>query len=261
MAVMADMPEQDELVLVTVKKIMPYGAFCSLDEYGGREAFVHISEVAPRWIKNIHEFLHDGQKLVAKVYRLDLEKNQVDLSFKRVTESERKLKIEENRRGKRAEKLFEVAVKIAKSTTHESMAARTALSQKYGNIIEAIDVIGEKGEEGLAGLKIEKGLAAALLEVASKSMKKAKSELDSILTFVSYAPNGVEIVRKAFTSFEQPKNAEVQLLYLGAPKYQLRVVADDFKTAEKALDGIEAAILAYAKETRSSAEFSRMEPE
>ena len=31
---MADMPEQDELVLVTVKKIMPYGAFCSLDEYG-----------------------------------------------------------------------------------------------------------------------------------------------------------------------------------------------------------------------------------
>ena len=111
---MADMPEQDELVLVTVKKIMPYGAFCSLDEYAAREAFVHISEVAPRWIKNIHEFLHDGQKLVAKVYHLDLEKNQIDLSLKRVTESERKLKIEGNRREKRAEKLFEVAVKIAK---------------------------------------------------------------------------------------------------------------------------------------------------
>ena len=255
---MADMPEQDELVLVTVKKIMPYGAFCSLDEYGAREAFVHISEVAPRWIKNIHEFLHDGQKLVAKVYHLDLEKSQIDLSLKRVTESERKLKIEENRREKRATKLFEVAVKIAKSTTSESTAARSALSQKYGNVIEAIEAIGEKGEEALAGLKIEKGLAAALLEVASKNMKKAKSELDGMLTFISYAPNGVEVVQKALTSFVKPKDAEVQILYLGAPKYQIRVVADDFKAADKAMDAIVAAISASAKESRSTVEFTRL---
>ena len=45
-----NMPEQDELVLSTVKKIMPYGAFCTLDEYSNREAFVHISEVAPRML-------------------------------------------------------------------------------------------------------------------------------------------------------------------------------------------------------------------
>src|SRR3989344_3328296 len=119
---MPDMPEMDELVLATVKKIMPYGAFCALDEYAGREAFVHISEVAPRWIKNIHEFLHEGQKLVAKVYHIEAEKNQIDLSLKRVTESERKAKMEGSRREKRADKLFEVAVKIAKSTKSESFA-------------------------------------------------------------------------------------------------------------------------------------------
>ena len=256
---MPDMPEQDELVLVTVKKIMPYGAFCSLDEYGAREAFVHISEVAPRWIKNIHEFLHDGQKLVAKVYHLDLEKSQIDLSLKRVTESERKLKMEESRREKRATKLFEVAVKIAKSTTGESTAARAALSQKYGNVIEAIEAIGEKGEEAVAGLKIEKGLAAALLEVASKNMKKAKSELDGIMTFTSFSPNGVEIVRKALSSFVKPKDAEVQILYLGAPKYQIRVVADDFKAADKAMESIVESIMASAKESHSLAEFSKLE--
>ena len=76
-----DMPEEGELVLATVKKIMPYGAFCTLDEYGNREAFVHISEVAPRWIKNIHEFLHEGQRLVAKVHKLVVEKNQIDLTL------------------------------------------------------------------------------------------------------------------------------------------------------------------------------------
>lgn len=256
---MPEMPEQDELVLATVRKIMPYGAFCALDEYAGREAFVHISEVAPRWIKNIHEFLHDGQKLVAKVYHIDLEKNQIDLSLKRVTESERKLKIEENRREKRSQKLFEVAVKIAKSTTGESVAARNALSQKYGNVIEAIEAIGEKGDAALAGLKIEKGLAAALVEVAAKNIKKAKSELDGVLSFTSFAPNGVEVVQKALTSFEKPQGAEVQILYLGAPKYQIRVVADDFKVADKALESIVESIMAYAKETKSLAEFSRLE--
>jgi len=29
--------------------ILPYGAFCALDEYANRESFMHISEVAP-WL-------------------------------------------------------------------------------------------------------------------------------------------------------------------------------------------------------------------
>ena len=258
---MADMPELEELVLATVKKIMPYGAFCTLDEYAAREAFVHISEVAPRWIKNIHEFLHDGQKLVAKIYHIDAEKNQIDLSLKRVTESERKLKMEESRREKRSEKLFEVAVRIAKSTKTESFAARTALAQKYGNLVEAIEAIGEKGEAALAGLKIERGLASSILEVASKSMKKAKAEVNGILTLTSFAPNGVEVVRKIFASRPSPAGAEVQVLYLGAPKYQLRVVADDFKAADKAMETIVDSVLASAKEAHAAAEFSRLEPQ
>lgn len=256
---MADMPEMDELVLVTVRKIMPYGAFCSLDEYGAREAFVHISEVAPRWIKNIHEFLREGQKLVAKVYHIEAEKNQIDLSLKRVTESERKLKTEESRREKRAEKLFEVAVKIAKSTKTESFSARTALVQKYGNVIEAMEAVAEKGDAAVVGLKIEKGLAAALVEVAAKNVRKARAEVDGIITLASYAPNGVEIVKKILSSFEKPKGAEAQILYLGAPKYQLRVVADDFKVADKAVESIVASILAAAKDAHAVAEFSRLE--
>ncbi len=260
MVLMNDMPEQDELVLVTVKKIMPYGAFCELEEYGKREAFVHISEVAPRWIKNIHEFLHEGQKVVAKVYHIEAEKNQIDLSFKRVTESERKMKIEGNRREKRAEKLFEVAAKIAKSTKIESVAAQAALEQKYGNVMDAIEEIGEKGEAALAGLKIEKGLAKAILEVASKNVKKASVEMNGILTLTSFAPNGVEVVKEILSSAQGAKDgASVELLYLGAPKYQLRVVSDDFKKAEKAMDGVVEEVASKAKERHAVLEFSRLE--
>jgi translation initiation factor 2 subunit 1 len=255
---MADMPEQDELVLATVKKIMPYGAFCTLDEYGNREAFVHISEVAPRWIKNIHEFLREGQHLVAKVYHIEVEKSQIDLSLKRVTESEKKAKMEGSRRERRADKLFEVALKIAKSTKAEEMAARQALIAKYGSIIDALDALTEQGEAALAGMKIEKGLLKALLEVASKNAKKARAEINGILTLTSYAPDGVEAVKRILGA-AKPAGAEFSILYLGAPKYQLRSVAEDFKAAEKAMDDALSAIMAAAKEARATAEFARLE--
>jgi translation initiation factor 2 subunit 1 len=256
---MVDMPEMDELVLATVKKIMPYGAFCTLDEYASKEAFVHISEVAPRWIKNIHEFLHEGQKLVAKVYHIEAEKNQIDLSLKRVTESEKKAKMEGARREKRAEKLFEVAIKIAKSTKNESFAAETALQQKYGSLVDAVEAIGEKGDEALAGLKIEKGLVKAILEVASKNIKKARAEVNGILSLTSYAPNGVEIVRKILSGVPKSEGAVVQILYLGAPKYQIRVISDDFKKADKALEAIVHSVEESAKGSQAVVEFSKIE--
>jgi translation initiation factor 2 subunit 1 len=80
-----ELPEENELVMAVIKKILPYGAFCSLPEYNNLEAFLHVSEVAPRWIKNIHEFISEGQKHVVKVHHLDKEKNQVDISIKRVS--------------------------------------------------------------------------------------------------------------------------------------------------------------------------------
>ena len=253
-----NMPEQDELVLTTVKKIMPYGAFCTLDEYANREAFVHISEVAPRWIKNIHEFLREGQHLVAKVYHIEAEKGQIDLSLKRVTESERKAKMEGSRRERRADKLFEVALKIAKSTKNEEMAARQALAAKFGSVVDALDSIGEQGEAALAGMKVEKGLLKALLEVASKNVKKARAEINGMLMLSAYSADGVEEVKRILSQ-PKPQGVEFSVLYLGAPKYQLRVVADDFKRAEKAMDDAVEAIMSAAKEARVAAEFSRLE--
>jgi translation initiation factor 2 subunit 1 len=240
-------PQVDELVLITIKKIMPYGAFCTLDEYNGKEAFIHISEVAPRWIKNIHEFLHEGQKLVAKVYHVDEKKDQIDLSLKRVTDSERKMKLEESRKEKRAQKLFDVAVKLAKSTKAESDYAYQKLTETYGDIISAMEAIAEKGEEAFKDLKIEKGLVQSLLEITSKNMKKAKVELKEIIGLSCVEPDGIDRIKAILTNFEKPKDCEVEIHYLGAPKYQLKVIADDFKIAEKSMQHISESLQNLAK--------------
>lgn len=258
---MAGMPEQDELVLATVKKIMPYGAFCTLDEYGNREAFVHISEVAPRWIKNIHEFLHEGQHVVAKIYQIIAEKNQVDLSFKRVSESERKLKLESVKKEKRAQKLFEVALKQAKSTGTEAAAAKMKLEGKYGDLIEALEEISANGEKALEGMGIEKGLVKALLEVCVKNIKKASAQLHGVLTLVSYSPEGIEEIKSVLSHVKAPEGTSATVSYLGAPRYQLSVTAPDFKACEKAIEHMVAQATTAAKGKSTSVSFEMGEKE
>ena len=39
-------PAERDLVVGTVHKVLNYGAFAYLDEYPGKEAFIHISEVS-----------------------------------------------------------------------------------------------------------------------------------------------------------------------------------------------------------------------
>ena len=45
-----EMPEQGEIVLATVTKVMDHGAYVTLDEFGDIQGFLHISEIAPGWI-------------------------------------------------------------------------------------------------------------------------------------------------------------------------------------------------------------------
>jgi translation initiation factor 2 subunit 1 len=88
-------PEVGELVIATVKTVKPYGAFVTLDEYGNKEGFIHIGEIATGWIKYIRDHVREGQKVVCKVLRVDPERKHIDLSLKRVNEHQRREKIQE----------------------------------------------------------------------------------------------------------------------------------------------------------------------
>ncbi|MEM3030564.1 MAG: translation initiation factor IF-2 subunit alpha [Candidatus Micrarchaeia archaeon] len=233
------LPEQDEFVIATVKKIFPYGAFCSLDEYGGKEAFIHISEVAPRWIKNIHEFLKEGQRIVAKVHRFVPEKNLIDLSLKRVTEGDRKRTLERSQREKRGARLLEVAAKKLKKSPEQALReAGEPLEAAFGDVYTGLEELSFNPEAALARLSLPQAWKEALLEVASANIKKPRARVAATFVLESFSPNGVETIKKALSSIKtaEKAGAEVAAHYLGAPNYQVVVVADDYKTAESILE-------------------------
>ena len=77
-------PDEGELIIGTVYKVLNYGAFAKLEEYHGKEAFIHISEVSSGWVKNIRDHVRENQKIVCRVLRVNPKKGHVDASLKRI---------------------------------------------------------------------------------------------------------------------------------------------------------------------------------
>jgi translation initiation factor 2 subunit 1 len=221
---MAQLPREGELAIAVVKKIMPYGAFCTLTEHGDQEAFMHVSEVAPRWIKNIHEFLSDNQKLVVKVHRVDAAKGQVDVSLKRVNEDERKRKLESVKKETRAVKLLQVALKNSKAKkAFDSLKAE--IIAEYGNLYDFLESVRDDGDAAFEGLDIDKALRKELEDLIVKYVKKPITQIAKVLKITCYEPDGMQIVRGVL------EGADAH--YLGAGRYMLKMETEDPKAGEK----------------------------
>ncbi len=67
-----------------VNGIKNFGAFVDLE--GGKSGLVHISEVSDQFVKNIDEYLKEGQNVKVKVISID-ERGKLGLSIKQAKQS------------------------------------------------------------------------------------------------------------------------------------------------------------------------------
>lgn len=230
------MPEENEFVIAVIKKIMPYGAICNLIEYGNQEAFLHVSEVAPRWIKNIHEFISEGQRIVAKVHHIDKEKNQIDISIKRVSEEEKRRKLEQMNYRARAKKLLEIAVSLSKTKKVNVEELVKQMEDEYGDAYSCLREVSEKGESALKEFQIPKTLATKIVEIAQKNIKKQVITISTTIKLFCFGGDGVNALKECFEKALKDKNCKAH--YLGAPRYKLSLNASDYKTGEKEMAAI-----------------------
>ncbi len=227
---MQEYPELNELVIATVKKILPYGAILSLDEYGNAEAFLHISEVSRGWTKSVSEHLKQGQKTVVKVVRIEKAKRQIDVSRKRVNDGEKKRKMQAHKSATRAAKLLDRVAHQVKKTPEEAWKeAGNKLVEEYGDLYSAFEDLSKGGKPKS---KISKKWLDALAETAQKEIKPKKVELKAELELTVFGSKGVGELKKILKKLAT-KKASVH--YLGAPNYLVRITAGDYKVAEKEL--------------------------
>ena len=74
-------PEIGLVCVGTVVKIVDFGAFISFDN--GKEGLVHISEIAEERVKNVKDYLVEGEEVDIKVIGID-NRGKIKLSMKAV---------------------------------------------------------------------------------------------------------------------------------------------------------------------------------
>jgi translation initiation factor 2 subunit 1 len=234
-----DFPEENDLVICSVTKVFAHGAFAKLDEYQGKEGFIHISEVASTWIKNIRDFVREGQKTVAKVMKVNRAKGHIDMSIRRVAESQKKLKMQEWKRAQKAEKLLElVAKKIGKSLDDAYEKVGFPMEEEYGEIYAAMEDIAAYGEEILEELKIPAEWKEPLLTIVQENVTVPEVDIKGYLDLRCPTPDGIGAIKKALIKARdsiKEEDVELDIRYVGSPRYSIRVKAPDYKTAEEVL--------------------------
>lgn len=231
-------PQVGEIVVVNVDKVLDYGVFCSLLEYSGATGFVHISQVASSWIKNIRNYVKEGQMRAAVVQKIDFEKLQIDLSLTKVGERQQRLRIEEYKQLKRNQKLIEQMAKTQEKTMEQGWKEiADPLANAYETVSSAFEAISIEGKAALNDIEgLNPSWIPIIVDVVQKNVKVQEKAIRGTITLTSTAPNGVDIIKQALLeSPKSAKNAVITISYLGAGKYKLKVASFDFKIAERAL--------------------------
>jgi translation initiation factor 2 subunit 1 len=226
-------PNEGELIVATVYKVLGYGAYANLEEYEGKEAFIHISEVSSGWVKNIRDYVRENQKIVARVLRVKPKQGHVDASLKRIREDQRTKKIQQWKVEQKAEKFLELAAKTLDKdleTAYEEVGYK--LMDNFGDIYGAFETAAEEGESVFIDEGIGEDWAKTIVEIAKKNITPPEVHITGYVDIQTFDSNGVDIIKKALKSAEG-ENIEVQCV--GAPRYRITVKSTDYIQAEKDL--------------------------
>lgn len=233
-------PEVGDLVIVTVESVTDYGAYVKLDEFGKR-GLLHVSEISSSWIRNIRDFVREGQKLVLKVLRVDAEKGHIDLSLRRVTKREKIEKIKSWKTERKADALLRgVAEKVGLSVDEVYAQAGRAIDEAFG-LYEGFERASREGVEVLTAVGVPEKLARAFAEVAVERIRVKLVKVKGLIEVRCMKPNGVRVIQEAFfgaAEAEKVKDAEVRFYVVAAPKYSVEVAAETYKRAEDVLQKV-----------------------
>ena len=253
-----DFPEIGDLVIATITKISDHGAYVTLDEYGGIQGFLHVSEIAPGWVRKVHRYVKEGEKKVLLVKKVQAGRAEIDLSLKQISKDQRKKKLLDVKRFEKEQGTLKNIQEKSNLTDKKIEAIEDKLLSQYDSVYDAMLDIAIKGISQITELKLEKDVLKVIEDITSK-MKLPSVELRGILEVSNNQSDGVELIKKTLLEAEKTEGAKIEITYLGAPKYRLSLISQDFKTAEKSLRPILEKIEKDVKKQNGIYNFTREE--
>ncbi|MFB6354114.1 MAG: translation initiation factor IF-2 subunit alpha [Halobacteriales archaeon] len=232
-------PERGELVVCEVDEIENFGVFCDLAQYDDKRGLIHISEVASGWIKNVRDHVKEGQTVVCKVLDVDESSQQIDLSLKDVNDHQRSETIQQWKNEQKADNWLTIALgEEADDATFERVAGE--LLTEFDTLYDAFEAAAIHGEEALADLDLEEATLDAVVATARENVSVPYVAVTGYVDLTCPAAAGVDAIKEALKAAEGdgevPEEVELEVTYVGAPEYRIRVRAPDYKLAERSLE-------------------------
>ncbi len=240
-----------DLVVATVTHVEEYGAIVKVEGYPKYEALIPRAHVTAARIRNIKDYVREGQRVVARVIKVDHKRLMVDLSLKYVTKRERDETLKQWKRDRRARKIIEMAVKNLNLPGTHVNRVWSRLQKIYGDVLSALEDTVRKGKEVLVKSGIEDKIAEEIWRLSKKHVKPKVYEGTRTIILKSTRPNGVKLIREAIAkALEEAvkQGAKVTVSYLGAPRYMVKATSINPKAVTRSLEAFERTAKEYLAE-------------
>jgi translation initiation factor 2 subunit 1 len=230
------LPEEGEIIIATVRQVTRHGVYVTLDEYNNMTGFLHISEIATGWIRNIERYVRPKLKAVLKIIRVNKVRGEVDTSLKHVSGEERKSKLIEVKKSDKANVFLNFINSKLNLSDKNIQEMEDRMLQKYGYVYDAFEAVSRKGLDAIQNIELSSEIKNAI-EDASKPIPIPLVDISGIMDITSKKPEGIEVIKNTLANAEGNKGgASTTITYIGPPRYRVVGNAENFKVAKRLMN-------------------------
>jgi len=224
--------EEGDIVICTVENIIGTNVFVTLDNE--REGTITFSEIAPGRIRNIRAYVVPKKIIVCKILRIS-GKGNLDLSLRRVSQKERKEKLEESRQEKSYESIFRTIL----GKKAEGVIKKIRENENLYSFLERIKKDKKEFEKLIGKTDSEK-----IVEIL-QTQKKKRAIIKKSIKLISKSSDGITQIKGAFGEIEG-----IDVKYISAGNYTIKIESNELKKADKILKEKLSEIEKYAKKEK-----------
>ncbi|MDY6771613.1 MAG: S1 RNA-binding domain-containing protein [Candidatus Nanohaloarchaea archaeon] len=247
-----DRPDEGSLVVIEVEEINPHSVYAQLEEYPGVNGLIHISEISRSWVRDIRKHLDEGEKTVALVLEEDDDdSDSVNLSLKRVNDNQKREKMQEWNKEKKADKFIEkVADRAGEDFDEVYENVAFPLQQEFGNTFDGFEeaVVDQEAIEDV----IDDRYRDDVIDVAKDNISLKQVKLEGELDIEVPTGHGLATIKEAIKAGDG-----VEVDYISAPKYKIKVWGRNQQQAKKRMDKAVNSIRGQIEDAGGTFDFER----
>ena len=170
--------------------------------------------------------------------RVTMNRQEVDLSIRRVSESQKKETLQIHKQELRARGIIKaVGERLNIDSNDISSDIIEPLENKYGNLFSVLEMARDEGESVITSAGLKKEIAQEIVATATKELERTSVSLLGKAKIKSYDPLGITIIKDSFEAAIditlKKKAFSISVHVISAPEYKIVIEADDWKSAEK----------------------------